>query len=99
MSYIKDLERDLYDENVEELYRKKKDIVRFSDIVDLLANTALPGVWPLSGLDPEPSYSFSYRHPYPNFLRLNSNSPALYLPYFNRNNTYIDLCKERFLYQ
>ena len=56
---IKDLEQDLYDENVE-LRRKKKDIVRFSDIVDLLANTSLPGVWLLSGLDPEPPYSFSY---------------------------------------
>jgi len=57
---IKDLEQDLYDENVEELHRKKKDIVGFSDIVDLLANTSLPHVWLLSGLDPEPPYSFSY---------------------------------------
>jgi len=88
--YIKDLERDLYDENVEELRRKEKDIVGFSDIVDLLANTSLPCVWPLSGLDPEPPYSFSYRRPYPNFLQLNSNSPALYLPYFNHND--IQIC-------
>jgi len=61
MPYMQDLERDLYNENVEELHRKEKDVVGFSDIVDLLANTSLPSVWPLSGLDPEPPYSFSYR--------------------------------------
>ena len=93
--YIKDLEWDLYDENVED--RKEKDVVRFSDIVDLLANTSLPSVWPLSGLDPKPPYSFSYRRPYPNFLQLNSNSPALYLPYFNHND--IQICvKEGYCY-
>jgi len=89
MSYIKDLEWDLYDENIEELHRKVKDITRFSNIVDLLANTSLPHVWPLSGLDPKPPYSFFYQCPYPNFLQLNSNSPTLYLPYFHHNDTQI----------
>jgi len=87
---MQDLERDLYNENVEELRRKEKDVIGFSDIVDLLANTSLPRIWPLSGLDPKPPYSFSYQRPYPNFLQLNSNSPALYLPYFNHND--IQIC-------
>jgi len=86
--YIKDLEQDLYDKNVEELCRKEKDDVGFSDIVDLLANTSLPCVWPLSG-DCEPAYSFSYRKPYPNFLQMNSNSPSMYLPYFHHDDTQI----------
>ena len=86
MPYIKDLQHDLWDENIDKLCRKEKDIIRFSDIVDFLANTSLPHVWPLSRLDPKLPYSFSYKKPYTNFLQLNSNSPALYLPYFNHNN-------------
>jgi len=87
--YIKDLEWDLYDENIEELHRKEKDVIEFFDIVDLLTNTSLPCIWPLSGLDPEPPYSFSYKCPYPKFLQLNNNSSTLYLPYFNHNNDQI----------
>ena len=87
--YIKDLERNLWEENIEELCRKEKDVVRFSDIVGFLANTPLPHIWPLSGLDPEPPYSFSYKKPYKISLQLNSNSPALYLPYFCHNNDQI----------
>ena len=72
-----------------QLHRKETDVVGFSNIVDLLANTSLPRIWPLSGLDPELPYSFSDKHPYPNFLQINSNPPTLYLPYFNHNNDQI----------
>jgi len=87
--YIKDLERDLYDKNIEELHRKEKDIIGFSDIVDFWANTSLPHIWPLSRLDPKLPYSFFYKRPYPIFFQLNSNSSTLYLLYFNHNNDHI----------
>jgi len=82
MQYIKDLEHNLWEENIEELSRKETDVIGFSDIVDFLTNTSLPCVWLFSRLDPKLPYSFAYKKPYKFFLQLNSNSPALYLPYF-----------------
>jgi len=69
--------------------RKENDIVGFSDIIDLLANTSLPHIWPLSELDAKLPYSFYYTKSYPNFLQMNSNSPTMYLPYFHHNDTQI----------
>ena len=58
--YIKDLEQDLWEENVEELCKKEKDINRFFNIVDFLANTSLPGAWPFSGLE-DKYYNSSFK--------------------------------------
>jgi len=69
MPFITDLEHDLWEENIGELHRKKKDFVGFPDIVDLLANTSLPCVWPLSGLTRE-------WHGYYVYLQVPASIPA-----------------------
>ena len=50
MPYIKNLEWDLWEENIGELHMKEKDVDRFFNIADLLANTSLSGAWPFSSL-------------------------------------------------
>jgi len=82
------LEQDLWKENVEELHRKEKIVDRFSNIVDFLVKTSLPCTWLLLGLE-DKFYSSSFLTPYTSFLKLNSHSHALYLPYFSHGDDQI----------
>jgi len=86
--YIKDLQQDLWEENAEELCRKKEDIIGFSNIVDFFANISLFCTWPFSGLE-DKYYDSSFSKPYTPFLELNSHSHAFYLSYFSHNNDQI----------
>jgi len=82
MPYIKDLEWDLWEESIEGLHRKEKDIV------DFLVNTSLPCAWPLSGTEYK-CYNFSFVTYYFSFLELNSHSHIFHLFYFTHNDDQI----------
>ena len=77
---MKDLQRDLDEEGIELLVRKKKNTEGFSNILDNLHKTFVHPFWPLSGFE-DGSYNFDFDPPYSNFLNLNSFSHKLYVPY------------------
>jgi hypothetical protein len=80
MPFMKDLKRDLAEEEIEELRKKEKGLEGFSNIIEHLHYTAVPPSWPLSGFD-STLYNSDFPVPYKNFLNLNSHSTYRYFPY------------------
>ena len=78
--YMKDLQRDLDEEGIELLVRKKKNTEGFSNILDNLHKTFVHPLWPLFDFK-DSSYNSDFNPPYSNFLNLNSFSHQLYVPY------------------
>jgi hypothetical protein len=81
--YMKDLKRDLGKDGIKELLKKEKGTDGFSNIIDILHNTAVPFSWPFSGFD-SVVYNSDFPIPYENFLNLNSHSHCLYFPCHTR---------------
>ena len=80
MPYMKQLEEELVEEDVELLWKKAKESEDFSNSLEYLFKLPVPSSWPMSGFS-HVSYNFSFPIPYSNFLELNSASHSLYVPY------------------
>ena len=79
--YMKQLEEELVEEDVELLQKKARKREDFSKSLEYLFNSLVPFSWPMSGFS-HTLYNFSFPIPYSNFLELNSASfHYTYVPY------------------
>ena len=79
--YMKQLEEELVEEDVELLQKKAKKSADFKNSLEYLFNALVPFSWPMSGFS-HASYNSSFLVPYSNFLELNSASlDYMYVPY------------------
>ena len=78
--YMKQLEEELVEEDVELLRQKARKSEDFSNSLEYLFKSLVPPSWPMSGFS-HASYNFSFPIPHSNFLELNSASFSLYVPY------------------
>ena len=79
--YMKQLEEELVEEDIEQLQRKVKKSEDFSKSLEYFFNSPVPFSWPMSGFS-HASYNFSFPVSYSNFLELNSASfQYKYVPY------------------
>ena len=78
--YMKQLEKELVEEDVKLLWKKARKSEDFSNSLEYLFNLLVPLSWPMSGFS-HTSYNFSFPIPYSNFLEINSASYHLYVPY------------------
>ena len=81
MPYMKQLEEELVEEDVELLQKKARKSEDFSKSLEYFFNSLVPFSWPMSGFS-HASYNSSFPIPYSNFLELNSASlHYTYVPY------------------
>ena len=80
MPYMKQLEEELVEEDVELLWKKERKSEDFQKSLEYLFNSLVPFSWPMSGFS-HASYNSSFPVPYSNFLELTSASFQLYVPY------------------
>ena len=93
MPYMKQLEEELVEEDVELLRKKVRKSKDFSNSLEYLFNLLVPSSWPMSGYS-HTSYNFSFPIPYSNFLELYSTSlHPLYVPYFSCND--LSICVQK----
>ena len=79
--YMKQLEEELVEEDIELLQKKAKKSADFLNSLEYLFNSLVPFSWPMSGFS-HPSYNSSFPIPYSNFLELNSTLlNYMYVPY------------------
>ena len=91
--YMKQLEEELVEEDIELLQKKVRESEDFSNSLEYFFKLLVPSLWPMSGCS-HASYNFSFPVPYSNFLELNSASlHSMYVPYFSCDD--ISICVQK----
>ena len=81
MPYMKQLEEELVEEDIELLQKKERKSADFKNSLEYLFNVLVPFSWPMSGFS-HASYNSSFPIPCSNFLELNGASlHYMYVPY------------------